>query len=759
MSNVIVSVIIPVFNSEELLKQCLDSVLNQTLKDFEIICVDDGSTDNSLEILRKYEENDERIIVLYQENAGAGVARNKGIEIAKGEYIAFIDSDDWIESDALEKLYNNIKHNDSDMVLFNSVEHKPNNEFRERIYLPKDSSIDYNNFTFDYKYRKNFVMNGMMVIWSKFYKTSFIRDNNIKFYSHEIFNDVQFHIQSMLFAKKISYLPEILYHYRRMGQSSLQTSRAVTRRGFILFDIFDEIEEWLKEKGFFEEFETNFYRFMLNESQGRLDRTDDSYKEDLFKILKERIAKRDISTEQLKKMNIRNYRFYIHLINSNSYFEYEQFLNSSVYGPSDLSLSYIPKSLNKAADLNLSYIIEEKDKEISNLKEFSINSIDSLKTKVELINRLNKFNFFDEEFYQSNYDCENLEPILHYVTKGYKLGNKPNAEFDHEFYANFNKNVLDSGLDSFFYFVLYGIDEGIIRINKNTRQPRSVNKIELSSQIKKFNKLGVNKNTRTPRIIVSLTSFPERMYDIHYCLYSLLTQRFKPDKLVLWLAKSQFPNKEKDLPQTLLSLKENGLEIKWCQDMGAYKKLLPSLKEYPNDIIVTADDDLYYPDDWLKKLYDDYIKYPNTLIVHRARDIKFNEDNTLKGYNHWPLFTDAVEPSFLNFSTNGAGTLFPPNSLNKKILDYNLAKKLSPTSDDVWIWVMAVLNRTKIRVVKDNMYALTYVNPAREMNILNETTLWSSNSKGSNDVNINNLITKFPEIMDIINEEFDEKTE
>ena len=339
------------------------------------------------------------------------------------------------------------------------------------------------------------------------------------------------------------------------------------------------------------------------------------------------------------------------------------------------------------------------------------------------------------------------------------MGNKPNAEFDHEFYANFNKNVLDSGLDSFFYFVLYGIDEGIIRINKNTRQPRSVNKIELSSQIKKFNKLGVNKNTRTPRIIVSLTSFPERMYDIHYCLYSLLTQRFKPDKLVLWLAKSQFPNKEKDLPQTLLSLKENGLEIKWCQDMGAYKKLLPSLKEYPNDIIVTADDDLYYPDDWLKKLYDDYIKYPNTLIVHRARDIKFNEDNTLKGYNHWPLFTDAVEPSFLNFSTNGAGTLFPPNSLNKKILDYNLAKKLSPTSDDVWIWVMAVLNRTKIRVVKDNMYALTYVNPAREMNILNETTLWSSNSKGSNDVNINNLITKFPEIMDIINEEFDEKTE
>ena len=140
-------------------------------------------------------------------------------------------------------------------------------------------------------------MNGKMVIWSKFNKASFIRDNNIKFYCHEIFNDVQFHIQTMLFAKKISYLPEILYHYRRLGQNSLQTSRAVTRRGFILFDIFDEIEEWLKTKGFFDEFEPNFYRFILNESQGRLNNTDELYKEDLFNIIKEKIGNLDIPTE------------------------------------------------------------------------------------------------------------------------------------------------------------------------------------------------------------------------------------------------------------------------------------------------------------------------------------------------------------------------------------------------------------------------------------------------------------------------------
>lgn len=740
MSNIKVSVIIPVYNSEKLLNQCMDSVCNQTLKDIQIICIDDGSTDNSLEILNEYEKKDSRIIVLSQENSGAGIARNKGINMVKGDYIAFVDSDDWIEENALEKLYDNIRNNDSDMVLFNSIEHKPNNEFRKRIYLKKDSSIDYNNYTFDYHLNKNFVMNGMFVIWSKFYKTSFIKDNNIRFYSHEIFNDVQFHIQSMLFAKKISYLPEILYHYRRMGQHSLQNSRAVSQKGFILFDIFDEIEQWLKDNGFFEEFEINFYRFVLTESQGRLNKTDDIYKEDLFKIIKDKFMSMGIATESLKKMNFKNYQFYIHVINSNSYFEYDKFLKAT-------------KKENISSSVNLRYIVNEKDKEIESLKEAAFSTVENIITTAELINRLKQFKLFDEEFYVSNYDCENVDPIIHYVSKGYKMGNKPNDKFDAEYYAKFNKNIANSNLDPFFYFVLYGIDEGIIKINNSTLQLNSINKFDLASKIKRFNKLGINKNKRNPRIIVSMTSFPERMYDIHYCLYSLLTQQMKPDKLVLWLAESQFPNKEKDIPQEVLSLKENGLEIKWCEDMRAYKKLLPSLKEYPEDIIVTADDDIYFPSDWLKKLWQDHLKYPNTLISQRARKISFNEDKTLNGYMQWSMVTDECEPSFLNFSTNGAGTLFPPNSLNKKVLDYELASKLASSSDDVWIWAMAILNNTKIKVVKDNLYRLTYVNPARELNLIGEKTLWNSNKKGGNDVNLKNMVDEFPEILDIVKTE------
>ncbi len=399
MSDIKVSVIIPVYNSEKVLNQCIDSVCNQTLSDIEIICVDDGSEDNSLKILKEYEKKDSRVNVLSQKNSGAGVARNKGIDLAKGEYIAFVDSDDWIEGNALEKLYNNIKSNDSDMVLFNSIEHKPNNEFRKRIYLKKDDSIDYNNYTFDYHMNKNFVMNGMFVIWSKFYKTSFIKDNNIRFYCHDIFNDVQFHIQSMLFAKRISYLPEILYHYRRMGQNSLQNSRAVSRKGFILFDIFDEIEQWLKDNGFFKDFETNFYRFVLTESQGRLNKTDVVFKEDLFKIIKDKFMSMEITTESLKNMNIRNYQFYIHVINSNSYFEYDKFLKAT-------------KKENISSNINLKYLLDEKDNEIESLKEVAFPTVENINTTAELIMRLKKFNLFDEEFYVSNYDCENLDPLM-----------------------------------------------------------------------------------------------------------------------------------------------------------------------------------------------------------------------------------------------------------------------------------------------------------------------------------------------------------
>lgn len=117
-----ISVIIPVYNTELYLKECLDSVINQTLKEIEIICINDGSTDNSSEILKEYQEKDNRIVVISQKNKGPGITRNKGIKIAKGEYIICLDSDDfYYKKDGLEKLYNRIKIDKSEILFFDIV--------------------------------------------------------------------------------------------------------------------------------------------------------------------------------------------------------------------------------------------------------------------------------------------------------------------------------------------------------------------------------------------------------------------------------------------------------------------------------------------------------------------------------------------------------------------------------------------------------------------------------------------------------------
>ncbi|WP_416861963.1 hypothetical protein, partial [Helicobacter ganmani] len=109
-------------------------------------------------------------------------------------------------------------------------------------------------------------------------------------------------------------------------------------------------------------------------------------------------------------------------------------------------------------------------------------------------------------------------------------------------------------------------------------------------------------------LIASLTSYPLRIPTLHYTLYSLLTQTLKPHKLILWLSKEEFPNKEQDLPSSVLDFTNHGLEIKWCEkNIKSYKKLIPTLQDYLNAIIVTCDDDVIYPKNWLSKLYNAYV--------------------------------------------------------------------------------------------------------------------------------------------------------
>lgn len=205
------------------------------------------------------------------------------------------------------------------------------------------------------------------------------------------------------------------------------------------------------------------------------------------------------------------------------------------------------------------------------------------------------------------------------------------------------------------------------------------------------------------KIIASLTTYPARIEAVHLTIESILNQTKKPDLVVLWLAKDEFKNKK--LPDNLISLAEKDLEIKWIdKSLRSFNKLVPALKEYPNDIIVTFDDDMIYDKNCLKLLYDGYLKYPKYVHCHRALRM-LCKDKEILPYNDWAweIKSKNTKPSYTNFFTASAGVLYPPHCLYEDVLKEDVFLKLCPREDDLWFWSMAVLNQTKINVVKNNI--------------------------------------------------------
>lgn len=206
----------------------------------------------------------------------------------------------------------------------------------------------------------------------------------------------------------------------------------------------------------------------------------------------------------------------------------------------------------------------------------------------------------------------------------------------------------------------------------------------------------------SPKYIVSLTSYKKRLIDTApYAIITLLNQSIKPNKVVLWVA-----HEDKEvIPDVLHKLTEKGLEIRFCEDMKSYKKLIPALQEFPEDYIITADDDFYYHRDWFAQLKELHLKSPKKIICHRAHGIKVDENHNPLPYDEWDY---QIEPSVYFardlesqsshqyeaiFPTGGAGTLYPPRCLSEKVNNEELFMKLTPQADDIWFWAMAVLNK------------------------------------------------------------------
>ena len=242
---------------------------------------------------------------------------------------------------------------------------------------------------------------------------------------------------------------------------------------------------------------------------------------------------------------------------------------------------------------------------------------------------------------------------------------------------------------------------------------------------------GLNRAPRDKKIIVSLTSYSKRIQFIAPCVYSLLHQTMRPDLVVLWLAESDFPHRNADLPQDLVRLQEQGLSIEWCEDIGPHKKYYEAMKRWPNDIIITFDDDVIYPAQIVESLYQAHQKHPASVCTTRVRQIRADEQGKLLPYNNWTLFEGPGEkgPSPALLPTGIGGVLYPPHCMDEELFNKQEFTELCLRNDDLWLKLMQLKKGTPVFKIHWMYPWITYVEGSQE------NALWLNNmGTNQNDV-------------------------
>lgn len=239
-----ISVIVPVYNVEDYLQECIDSILGQTYKNLEIILVDDGSTDNSSKICDIYEKKDNRIKVIHKENGGVSSSRNEGLKHVTGDYIGFVDSDDFIDNRMYEKLYNKIKEYDADIIKCNFVSVKEGHMLetkstgKSKLYNREEAMLNY--MKEPYKYNKHF----KVVLWDALYKKELF--DNVEFPNGLLYEDGYVTPKVILKSRRLVHLDESLYYYRTNNQGIM--SKGITQESLKSLDDWKEIHLLVKNK-------------------------------------------------------------------------------------------------------------------------------------------------------------------------------------------------------------------------------------------------------------------------------------------------------------------------------------------------------------------------------------------------------------------------------------------------------------------------------------------------------------------------------
>lgn len=240
--------------------------------------------------------------------------------------------------------------------------------------------------------------------------------------------------------------------------------------------------------------------------------------------------------------------------------------------------------------------------------------------------------------------------------------------------------------------IIYNV-ENIEKIIKNELEISNIKTLSLNSK-----SLGITSDKHcTDNIVVSLTTHKNRIFSVHLAIESLMQQYVKPNNIVLWLSKNHFS--KDNIPYSLKSYEKRGLTINFTEDVKSYTKLIPTLKYYPNDIIITVDDDVIYEPDMIGNLLQGYLKNPTCIQYCRGHRMVLDKKNNIKPYRDWYHGAENIDSSVLNFPTGVGGVLYPSHSLSKEVLSVDTFSKICPTADDIWFKAMSLLNGTICRKV------------------------------------------------------------
>lgn len=307
------SIIVPVYNVEKYLSNCIQSLIGQTLYDIEIICIDDGSTDGSLGILKQYAALDDRMVVIAKKNAGVAAARNAGIERAEGDYILFVDSDDCLEPEACDRLYMEVLQTNADIVKFGTKIFPINTDVDVSWVYDAVSvrQVNYHKHSLDALFDER---SSKPFIWNGCYKSTLFKKNGLKFDEDMIFaEDMLFLFDAFPMAKEISYIPDLLYNYRaerkdsHMGKASKQVERKLDWHIIVIKKVF---LKWKKEN-YLRKYKSKLASWALNYFYWNLisDDLDIESRARLSKEFVDIMEEYDVSLRTfVEKYNKRNYK-------------------------------------------------------------------------------------------------------------------------------------------------------------------------------------------------------------------------------------------------------------------------------------------------------------------------------------------------------------------------------------------------------------------------------------------------------------------